>query len=78
VKAMTVVSEPFMPQTAQQLRQTLQLPETVEGCRWDEALNPLKAGHRIGKPKPLFHKIESDEVKLDEMLAQIRAKISVK
>jgi methionyl-tRNA synthetase len=78
VKALTVVSEPFMPHTAQQLQQTLQLPETVEGCRWDEALNPLKAGHRIAKPKPLFHKIESDEAKLDEVLAQIRAKIPVK
>jgi methionyl-tRNA synthetase len=74
VKAITVVSEPFMPQTAQQLWQTLQLPETVEKSRWSDAVLPLEAGHRIAKPKPLFHKIEADEAKLDEMLAQIRAK----
>ena len=30
VKAVAVISEPFMPQTAQQLWQTLNLPERVE------------------------------------------------
>ena len=34
---------------------------------------PLEAGHKIAKPTPLFHKIEADENKLDEQLAQIRA-----
>jgi len=74
VKAITVVSEPFMPQTAQQLWETLQLQGMVSKCSWADAEAPLGAGHKIAKPKPLFHKIDADDAKLDEMLAQIRAK----
>jgi len=78
VKAIAVVSEPFMPQTAQQLWQTLNLPGTVEQSRWADAVVPLEAGHKILKPQPLFHKIETDENKLDEQLAEIRAKMAPK
>jgi methionyl-tRNA synthetase len=74
VKAIAVVSEPFIPQTAQQLWQTLNLEGNVEKSSWSEALKPLVAGHKIVKPTPLFHKIDSDEAKLEEMLAQIRSK----
>jgi methionyl-tRNA synthetase len=74
VKAISVVSEPFMPQTAQQLWETLQLEGKVSKRSWADAIAPLEAGHKIAKPKPLFHKIDADEAKLDEMLAQIRAK----
>ncbi len=74
VKSIAVVSEPFMPQTAQQLWQTLNLPETVGKSRWSDALQPIEAGHKINKPTPLFHKIDSNEIKLEEQLAQIRAK----
>jgi methionyl-tRNA synthetase len=74
VKAIAVVSEPFIPQTAQQLWQTLNLPETVGKSRWNEALKHIEAGHKINKPTPLFHKIDSDETKLEEILAQIRSK----
>ncbi len=73
VKAIAVVSEPFMPQTAQQLWQTLNLPESVGKSSWSDAIKPIEAGHKIAKPTPLFHKIEADETKLDELLAQIRA-----
>ena len=76
VKAITVVSALFIPDTAQQLWQTLNLPGSVHETNWNEALRPLKAGHKIAKPKPLFHKIEADEAKLDEELAQVRAKLA--
>ena len=75
VKAVTVVSAPFIPDTAEQLWQTLNLPGNVNKSNWNEALKPLEAGHKIAKPKPLFHKIEADEAKLDEQLAEIRAKL---
>jgi methionyl-tRNA synthetase len=74
VKAATVVSAPFIPDTAEQLWQTLNLPGNVQKTSWNESLNPIEAGHKISKPKPLFHKIDSDETKLDEQLAQIRTK----
>ena len=74
VKAATVVSAPFIPGTTEQLWQTLNLPGSVSD--WNEALNPIEPGHKIGKPKPLFHKIETDESKLDEQLAQVREKLA--
>jgi methionyl-tRNA synthetase len=74
VKAIAVVSAPFIPGTAEKLWQTLNLAGSVHKSRWEEALNPLQAGHKIGKPKPLFRKIDAGEKKLDEILAQVRAK----
>jgi methionyl-tRNA synthetase len=73
VKAATVASAPFMPKTAEQLGQTLQLSGNI--CNWSEAIIPLEAGHKIAKPNPLFHKIEADETKLEEQLTEIRSKL---
>ena len=75
VKAATVVSAPFIPDTAEQLWQTLNLPGSAQKANWIEALNPIEAGHKIAKPKPLFHKIEAEEAKLDEQLSEIRKKL---
>ncbi len=77
VKALAIVSSPFMPGTAEQLWQTLNLPGKASESRWSEALIPLEAGHKITKPTPLFHKIEADEAKLDEQLACTRAKMGM-
>ena len=76
VKAIAVVSAPFIPETAEQLWQTLNLPGTTAKTNWSQAFMPLEAGHKIGNPKPLFHKIETDENKLDEQLGAIRAKMN--
>jgi methionyl-tRNA synthetase len=76
VKAVTVVSAPFIPQTAEELWQTLNLPGSVQKTSWSEALNHIEAGHKINKPKPLFHKIEGDDAKLDEQLAEVRKKLA--
>jgi methionyl-tRNA synthetase len=78
VKAITVISQPFMPTTAQQLWQTLKINGKIEQSRWSDALVPLEAGHILLKPQPLFHKIETDEDKLDEQLAHIRTKTAPK
>lgn len=61
-----------MPSTAEQLWQMLGIPGSVSKTRWDEAVAPLEAGHKINKPEPLFHKIDSDEKELDELLQKIR------
>ncbi|MEM4243314.1 MAG: methionine--tRNA ligase [Candidatus Bathyarchaeia archaeon] len=74
VKAIAVVSAPFMPSTAEQLWQTLNLPGSVHKSSWEETVEPLAAGHKIAKATPLFKKIDADEKKLDEMLAKIREK----
>jgi len=73
VKAVAVVSTPFIPQTAQQIWQTLQLSQNIS--TWDDAITPVESGHKIVKPTPLFHKIEVNETELDEQLAEIRLKL---
>jgi len=76
VKAIAVVSAPFIPATAEQLWQSLNLSGSVHAGRWKDAVKPLEAGHKIAKIKPLFQKIDADEKKLDEMLTAVRAKIA--
>jgi methionyl-tRNA synthetase len=76
VKAATVVSSPFIPDTAEQLWQTLNLPGNMNKSSWNEALTPIISGHKIAKPKPLFHKIEADELKLEEQLSKVRKKLA--
>ena len=53
---LAILSEPFLPFTAEKLRNMLNLPE----MKWDEAgsADILKAGHQLNKPEFLFEKIE--------------------
>lgn len=76
VKALAVVSAPIIPSTAEQLWQTLNLPGSVHGCSWSEALVPLEAGHKIAKASPLFRKIDATAEQLDEMLMKVREKMA--
>ena len=72
VKALSIVSAPFMPFTAEEIGKTLNLPGSVHEQSWDGALKPLPANHEIAKSKPLFRKIDADEKELDEMLEKVR------
>jgi len=72
VKALAIVSAPIIPFTAEELWKTLNLPGSVHQQRWEEALKPPPAGHKIAEAKPLFRKIEADEKKLDGMLEKVR------
>jgi methionyl-tRNA synthetase len=76
VKALAVTSAPFIPGTAQQLWQTLNLPGSVQESRWEEALTPLEAEHKIAESKPLFRKIDADEKQLDGILRKVREKMT--
>jgi methionyl-tRNA synthetase len=72
VKALTIVSTPFIPFAAGELWKTLNLPGDVHQQKWDDASKPLPAGHKIAKATPLFRKIETDVQKLDHALANVR------
>lgn len=76
VKALAILSAPFMPNTAEQIWRTLNLVNSVHETSWNDALLPLESGHKIAKPQPLFKKIDADEKVLDEQLMQIRMKKS--
>jgi methionyl-tRNA synthetase len=76
VKSLAIVSVPFIPFAAEEIYSTLGLLGSVHSQKWTEALNPLPANHKIAKSKPLFHKIDTDEKKLDKMLAVARERLT--
>jgi methionyl-tRNA synthetase len=74
VKALAIVSTPFIPFAGEELWKTLNLPGDVHQQKWEEASKPLPAGHKIAKVTPLFRKIDTDVQKLDQALANVRKK----
>jgi methionyl-tRNA synthetase len=76
VKALAIVSAPFIPFTAEEIWKTLKLSGSLFNHRWSEALELLSADHKIAEAKPLFQKIEADEKQLDEMLEKTREKLA--
>ena len=76
VKALAIVSAPFIPFAAEEIWKTLNLSGSVHEQKWDEASEPLQANHKIAKPKPLFKKIDANEQELNEMLAKAREKLA--
>jgi methionyl-tRNA synthetase len=74
VKALAIVSAPFMPFAAEEIWKMLNLLGSVHEQRWEEALRPLPAKHKIAEAKPLFKKIEASEQQLDELLEKVREK----
>lgn len=76
IKALAIVSEPFIPSTAEELWSLLNLPGSVHQQKWSESLNPLPAKHKIIKAKPLFEKIDSNEQQLDELLTKVRENLA--
>lgn len=75
VKTLAIVSAPFIPFAAEELWRILKSPGSVHKQKWDEALRTLQVGHKIGKAKPLFKKIEASSEKLVEMLEKVREKL---
>ena len=70
VKALSVMLEPFIPFTAEKIRKYLNLPAEM---RWEDALDPIREGHKIKRAKPIFEKIYVSEDKLQEMLEEVRS-----
>jgi methionyl-tRNA synthetase len=58
---LAILSEPFMPHTAQKLRGMLKLDKAV--C-WDSLKDGIsvKSKHILGEPALLFEKIEDEEI----------------
>jgi methionyl-tRNA synthetase len=71
VKALAVVSEPFIPQTAEQIWQTLKLEGKANTEKWNDSLNQSKPDTN-SQANTLFHKVETEEAKFDEQLLLIR------
>jgi methionyl-tRNA synthetase len=63
VRNLAIILYPFLPRTSQLIWKQLALEEDVDTQNWFNAGEmQLPAGHKIGKPKPLFHKVDSVEI----------------
>ncbi len=72
VKALAIVSSPFIPFAAEELWNTLNLQGSVHKQNWNEALNRLPSNHKIQRSKPLFKKIEDTPQQLADKLEKVR------
>ncbi|MCQ5376739.1 MAG: methionine--tRNA ligase [Candidatus Methanomethylicia archaeon] len=62
VKAIASLISPFMPFTAEKILQMLNVSVNIHSEKWEAASSPLPEGHAIGKPFPLFKKIQPADV----------------
>jgi len=65
VGCLSILLEPFIPDTAKKLREMINLKLEEYGKNvWDQAGSQLlKPGHKINKPTPLFEKIPDEKIK---------------
>jgi methionyl-tRNA synthetase len=56
---LSIVLEPFIPESAEKIRKFLNLKENY---KWKDALIQLEPGRSIGKFEPLFKKVEDKQV----------------
>jgi len=63
IRTVAILSSPFMPETSEKIWNMLNLEGQAKCEEWDEAGKPVIAsGHRLGKLKILFPKIEDEKI----------------
>jgi len=62
-RTLAIVGEPFLPYTAEEIWKTLNLKGSVHDEEWEDAGElKIEGGHKIGKVKTLYRKIEDEEL----------------
>jgi methionyl-tRNA synthetase len=72
VKALAIVSAPFVPFAAEEIWKTLNLAGNVHKQKWDETCKPIPKNHKIAQAKPIFKKIDAKAEELEQRLQKIR------
>lgn len=62
VKALAIVSEPFLPKTAERIWKFLDMDSNIHEESWEEAKRFNISDSSITEPEPLFEKITNDEI----------------
>ena len=64
VYSIALCISPFLPESSQKIWEQLAMSDSIDNYTWrDLSSFAIKPGHKIGEPKPLFTKIESDDIK---------------
>lgn len=68
VKTLALLASPIMPSAADRITEQLGLSQTIAQAGWDKWLSTaLVPGSQLGEPKPLFRKVEDDEIAREEV-----------
>jgi methionyl-tRNA synthetase len=62
VKALGSLLSPYLPFTSEKIWQMLGIEQQIHKSPWAAAAESLPAGHKIGKPEPLFKKIQAADI----------------
>ena len=63
VYALAILLEPFMPSTSEKIWNLLDVPGSVHSKKWEDAGKlQLHVEHKMGEPKPIFHKVDAKEI----------------
>ncbi len=64
VKSLAIALYPFLPSSAEKIWSQLNLDGKVSEQEWDSiSMISIKQDHEIGKPEPLFQKVEESDIK---------------
>ncbi len=64
VYALSILIEPFMPSVAEKIWSQLNVSEKLNKQKWNLiGKQVIKPGHKIGKISPIFHKVNSFEIR---------------
>jgi len=71
VNAFLILLAPFIPSTCEKIIKYLNLDKKLEDLNWNDFNeNSIKENHKISKPKPLFQKLDINE--MQEKLKQLK------
>jgi methionyl-tRNA synthetase len=71
--ALAILLAPFIPDTSQKLFEYLNVSKDINEVSWNSINeNSLKSGHKIKAPKPLFEKLDINEIQ--EKLNKLKSK----
>lgn len=74
LKILSLISAPIIPEASAEIVRQLGLEEQFQKRGWDEQMAfSLPQGHRLGTPRPLFRKVEDEEVAVEEAKLYARA-----
>ena len=75
VKALAILSAPFVPFAAEEIWKTLSLAGNVHEQEWDEACKPIPENHKIAQARPIFKKIDAKAEELEQRLEKTRERL---
>jgi len=62
VKALSIFTCPYLPFSSDKIWHMIGYKDSIHNCSWDDSLSELKTGFKLEKPKPLFKKLDLEEI----------------